>query len=317
VRFLVLLALVFSSGLTAQEWPSRQVHLVVPFSAGGFADSSTRAISERLSARLGQPVIIENRVGASGNIGAEAVAKASPDGHTLLIGFDGAMVINPHVFAKMPVDTLRDFVPVTKLGDAAVIAAAHPSVPARDLRELIALAKAKPGTLSYGTSGTGGTSHLVGEMINQRVGTDFLHIPYKGGAQAVGDAVGGQIPLVFTAIASAGQFIRAGKLKALGITSTARVAALPDVPTFIESGLPDFVVNSWIGVFAPAKTPRPVVQKLQREISMVLKEPAVRERFGVLGIEPVGNTPEEYAAQVRADFALWEGVVKKAKIRIE
>ncbi len=317
MRFLVFLSLIFCSGLMAQEWPSRQIHLIVPFSAGGFADSATRAISERLSARLGQPVVIENRVGASGNIGAEAVAKAAPDGHTLLVGFDGAMVINPHVFAKMPVDTLRDFVPVTKLGDAAVIAVAHPSVPAKDLRELIALSKAKPGTLSFGTSGTGGTPHLVGEMVNQRAGTDFLHIPYKGGAQAVADAVGGQIPLVFTAIASAGQFIRAGKLKALGITSTVRAPALPEVPTFIESGLPNFVVNSWIGIFAPIKTPRPVVQRLQREIAEVLKEPAVRERYAVLGIDPVGNTPEEYLAQVRADLAMWEGVVKKAKIRIE
>jgi tripartite-type tricarboxylate transporter receptor subunit TctC len=311
------IALTWAVGARAQEWPAKQIHLIVPFSAGGFADSSTRAINERLSARLGQPVVIENRVGAGGNIGAEAVAKAVPDGHTLLIGFDGAMVINPHVYAKMPVDTLRDFAPVTKLGDAAVIAVAHPSVPANDLRELIALSKAKPGTLSYGTSGTGGTPHLVGEMVNQRAGTDFLHIPYKGGSQAVADAVGGQIPLVFTAIASAGQFIRAGKLKALGITSIARAPALPEVPTFIESGLPGFVVNSWIGVFAPAKTPRAVVQRLQREIAAVLKEPAVRERYAVLGIDPVGNTPEEYTAQVRADFAMWEVVVKKAKIRIE
>jgi tripartite-type tricarboxylate transporter receptor subunit TctC len=316
VRF-VLVALFLATNAIAQEWPARQVHLIVPFSAGGFADSSTRAISERLSARLGQPVVIENRVGASGNIGAEYVAKANPDGYTLLVGFDGAMVINPHVYAKMPVDTLRDFVAVTKLGDAPVIACAHPSVPAKDMRELIALSKAKPGTLSYGTSGTGGTPHLVGEMINQRAGTDFLHIPYKGGSQAVADAVGGQIPLVFTAIASAGQFVRSGKLKALGITSTARSAALPDVPTFIESGLNGFVVNSWIGIFAPVKTPRPIVQKLQREIAEVLKEPAVKERFAVLGNEPVGNTPDEFAAQVKADFALWEAVVKKAKIRIE
>ncbi|MEK6244907.1 MAG: tripartite tricarboxylate transporter substrate binding protein [Pseudomonadota bacterium] len=314
---IAFLALFLATSAVAQDWPSKQIHLVVPFSAGGFADSSARAISERLSARLGQPVVIENRVGAGGNIGAEAVAKAAPDGHTLLLGFDGAMVINPHVYARMPVDTLRDFAPVTKLGDAAVIVVAHPSVQAKDLRELIALAKAKPGVFSYGTSGTGGTPHLVGEMVNQRAGTDFLHIPYKGGSQAVADAVGGQIPLVFTAIASAHQFLRSGKLKALGITSTARAPSMPEVPTFIESGLANFVVNSWIGVFAPAKTPRPIVQRLQREIAAVLKEPAVRERFAVLGIEPVGNSPEEYEAQVRADFALWEGVVKKAKIRIE
>ena len=312
-----LLALFVATGAVAQEWPSKPVRLVVPFSAGGFADSAARTISEKLSARLGQPLLIENRVGAGGNIGGEAVAKAAPDGYTLLLGFDGAMVINPHVYARMPFDTVRDFAPVTKLGDAAVIVVAHPSVQARDLRELIALAKAKPGTFSYGTSGTGGTPHLVGEMLNQSVGTDFQHVPYKGGSQAVGDAVGGQIPVVITAIASAGQFIRAGKLKALGITSRARAPSMPEVPTFIESGLPNFVVNSWIGIFAPAKTPRPIVQRLQRDIAAVLKEPDIKERFAVLGIEPEGNSPEEYEAQVRADLALWEGVVKKAKIRIE
>ena len=314
---LFFLLVLFSLNSNAQQWPTKPVKLVVPFSPGGFADSAARAINERLAVRLGQPVMIENKVGASGNIGGEMVAKSAPDGYTLLIAFDGAMVINPHVFAKMPFDTLRDFAPVTKLGDAPVIVVAHPTVQVKDLRELIALAKAKPGTLSYGTSGTGGTPHLVGEMLNQRTGTDFQHIPYKGGSQALADAVGGQIPLVFTAIASAQQFLRAGRLKALGITSTARVAALPDVPTFIESGLPDFVVNSWIGVLAPANTPRPIVDRLQRDIAAVLKEPEVRERFAVLGNEPVGNTAEEYGAQIKADLAQWGVIVKRAGIRIE
>jgi len=245
------------------------------------------------------------------------VAKSAPDGYTLLLAFDGTMVLNPHVFAKIPFDTVKDFQPVTKLGDAPVIAVAHPSVPANNLRELIALSKAKPGTLSFGSSGTGNTPHLVGEMLNQRAGTDLQHIPYKGGAQALADAVGGQIPLVFTAIASAGQFIRAGKLKALGVTSTTRVAALPDVPTFIESGLPGFVVNSWIGILAPAKTPRPIVDRLQRDLAAVLKEPDVKERFAVLGNDPVGNTPDEFAAQIKADFAQWGEIVKKAGVRIE
>ena len=275
--------------------------------AGGFADSSARAISERLSARLGQPVVVENRVGASGNIGASTWRRPTPDGYTLLLGFDGTMVINPHVLRQDAGRHAARLRPGDQAGRRGGDRLAHPSVPAKNLRELIALAKAKPGTLSYGTSGTGGTPHLVGEMLNQRAGTDFLHMPYKGGGQAVADAVGGQIPLVFTAIASAGQFIRSGKLKALGITSTARAPAMPDVPTFIESGLPGFVVDSWVGIFAPAKTPRPIVQKLQREIAAVLKEPAVRERFAVLGIEPVGNTPDEFAAQIRADLALWEG----------
>ncbi len=316
LRF-VLFALFLATNATAQTWPVKPVKIVVPFSPGGFADSGARAISDKLAARLGQSVVIENRVGASGNIGAEAVAKSAPDGYTLLLGFDGTMVINPHVFAKIPFDTLRDFAPVTKLGDAPSLVVAHPSVPANDLRELIALAKAKPGSLSYGTSGTGNTPHLVGEMLNLRAGTDFQHIPYKGGAQAIADAVGGQIPLVFTAIASAQGFLRAGKLKALGVTSTARVAALPDVPTFIESGLPDFVVNSWIGILAPAKTPRPIVERLQRDIAAVLKDPDVQARYAVLGNEPVGNTPDEYAAQIKTDLAHWGVIVKRAGIRIE
>jgi tripartite-type tricarboxylate transporter receptor subunit TctC len=301
----------------AQDWPARPVKIVVPFSPGGFADSGARAISDRLAARLGQPVVIENKVGASGNIGTEMVAKSPPDGYTLLLGFDGTMVINPHVFAKIPFDTVKDFQPVTKLGDAPVIVVAHPSLPANNLRELIALEKSKPGALSYGTSGTGNTPHLVGEMLNQRAGTQFLHIPYKGGSQAVADAVGGQIPLSFTAVATAGPFIRSGRLKPLGVTTAARIAALPDVPTFIESGLPGFVVNSWVGILAPARTPRPIVDRLQRDIAAVLKEPETRERFAVLGNEPVGNTPDEYAAQIKADLAQWGEIVKRAKIRIE
>ena len=314
---LLFLGLFISFNSIAQEWPAKSVRLVVPFSPGGFADSGARAISDRLAARLGQPVVIENKVGASGNIGTEMVAKSAPDGYTLLLAFDGTMVINPHVFAKIPFDTLKDFQPVTKLGDAPVIVVAHPSVQVKDLRELIALEKSKSGSLSYGTSGTGNTPHLVGEMLNLRAGTHFVHIPYKGGSQAVADAVGGQIPLVFTAIASAGQFLRSGKLKALGVTTKARVSALPDVPTFIESGLPNFVVNSWVGILAPAKTPRPIVDRLQREIAAVLKEPEVRERYAVLGNEPVGNTPDEYAAQIRADLAQWGEIVKRAGVRIE
>jgi tripartite-type tricarboxylate transporter receptor subunit TctC len=315
--FFSLLALLYTAAAGAQDWPAKQVRIIVPFAPGGIADTSSRAIGDRLGARLGQPVLIENRAGASGNIGTELVAKSAPDGYTLLLGFDGTMVINPHVYAKLPFDTLRDFQPVTKLGDAPVIIVAHPSVPAKDLRELIALAKAKPGTLSYGTAGTGSTPHLVGEMINQRAGTDFQHVPYKGGGQAMGDVVGGQIPLVMTAIATSQQFLKAGKLKGLGLSSKARSPAVPEVPTFIESGLEGMVVNSWVGILAPAKTPRPIVDRLQREIAAVLKEPEVRERYAVLGIDPVGNTPDEYSAQIRADLAQWESIVKRAKIRIE
>jgi tripartite-type tricarboxylate transporter receptor subunit TctC len=221
------------------------------------------------------------------------------------------------VFPSIPFDSVKDFVPVTKLGDATLIMVAHPSVPAKDMRELIALAKAKPGSLSFGTSGTGGTPHLAGELLNQRAGIALTHIPYKGGGQAVGDVVGGQIPLVYTAIASAQQYVKSGRLKALGVSGAKRSTSLPDVPTFIESGLDGFVVDSWVGIFAPAKTPRAIVDRLQRELAAILALPEVRERYAVLGIEPVGNTPEQFGEQVRADLAKWEKVVKQANIKAE
>jgi tripartite-type tricarboxylate transporter receptor subunit TctC len=314
---IAFLALLLATHAAAQDWPAKPVRIVVPFSAGGFADNSVRAISERLGARLGQPVVIENKAGASGNIGAELVAKSAADGYTLLAGFDGTIVINPHVFAKTGFDSLRDFAPVTKLGEGGMIVVAHPSVAAANLRELIALARAKPGTLSYGSSGTGGTAHLACELLCQQAGIDMQHIPYKGGGQAITDVVGGQIPLVCTAVATAHGFLKSGRLKGLGISSAQRTSAAPEVPTFVESGLAGLVVNSWMGILAPAKTPAPIVARLQKDIAAVLQLPDVRERYAVLGIEPVGNTPEQYAAEIRADFARWGAVVKKANVRVE
>ena len=289
----------------------------MPFSPGGVADNSARVVADPLGARLGQQVLVENRPGASGNIGTQAVAQAAPDGYTLLLGFDGTMVINPHVFPKIPFDTLKDFAPVTKLGDATLILVAHPSVPAKNLAQFIAHARARPGPFAYGTSGTGGTPHLVGELLKLRTGIALEHVPYKGGGQAITDAVGGQIPLVFTAIATAQQYVRTGRLIGLGVPGAMRSAALPDVPTFAESGLPGFDVSSWTGIFAPASTPRPVIDKLQRELAAVLRTAFVRERYAVLGIEPVGNSPQEFGDQVRADLARWEKVVRAANVRLE
>ena len=316
-RTLLALFCLAASLAQAQDYPTRAIRLIVPFSPGGVADTSARVVADRLGARLGQQVLVENRAGASGNIGTQMVAQSAPDGHTLVLGFDGTMVINPWVFPSIPFDSVKDFAPVTKLGDATLIMVAHPSVPAKDMRELIALAKAKPGSLSFGTSGTGGTPHLAGELLNQRAGIALTHIPYKGGGQAVGDVVGGQIPLVYTAIASAQQYVKSGRLKALGVSGAKRSSSLPDVPTFIESGLDGFVVDSWVGIFAPAKTPRAIVDRLQRELAAILALPEVRERYAVLGIEPVGNTPEQFGEQVRADLAKWEKVVKQANIKTE
>src|SRR5881392_3752038 len=307
--------LILISVAGAQEWPTKPVRIIVPFTPGGVADNSARVVAEPLAARLGQQVIVENRPGASGNIGTQQVAQADADGYTLLLGFDGTMVINPHVFAKIPFDTLRDFAPVTKLGDATLILVSHPAVPARNLAQLLELAKSKP--FAYGTSGTGGTPHLAGELLKQRTGAQLEHVPYKGGGQAITDVVGGQIPLVFTAIATAQQYVRAGRLVALGVPGARRSAALPEVPTFVESGLPGFDVSSWTGIFAPASTPRLVIDKLQGELAAVLRTALVRERYAVLGIEPVGNSPQEFGEQVRADLARWEKVVRAANVRVE
>ena len=318
--FRIALAVVLASACAvanAQAWPSKTVRIVVPFSPGGIADNSARTIADKLGAKLGQPVVVENRPGAAGNIGAELVAKSLPDGYTLLLGYDGTIVVNPHIYAKTGFDVLRDFAPITKLGDAGVIVVAHPSVPAKDLRELIALAKAKPGSFSYGSAGTGSSAHLACEMLSQRTGTGLVHVPYKGGGQAIADAVGGQIPLACTAVAGSQQFMKTGRLKGLGLSSANRAAGAPDVPTFIESGLPGFVVDSWVGLLAPANTPRPIVDRLQAETAAILQMPDVKERYSVLGIVPVGNKPEEYAAQIRADLARWGPVVKQANIRIE
>jgi len=315
MRVIAFLILLVSSTAFGQTFPSKPVRIIVPFSPGGVADSSARVISERLAARLGQSVVVENRPGASGNIGAHAVATAAPDGYTLLLGFDGTMVVNPHVYAKLPFDTLRDFAPVTKLGDATLILVAHPSMPAKDLREFLAVAKTR--NFSYGTAGTGSTPHLAGELLAQRSGISLTHVPYKGGGQAMGDVVGGQIPLVFTAIATAQQFVKSGKLKALGVSSARRSSSLPEVATFVESGLDGFVVDSWVGILAPVKTPPAVTERLQKDIAAVLGEPETRERYATLGIEPVGNSPAQFGEQIRADLERWEKVVRQAGIRIE
>jgi tripartite-type tricarboxylate transporter receptor subunit TctC len=317
IAAILLAAALCAGGAQAQEWPSKPVRIVVPFSPGGIADTSARTIADRLGARLGQSVVIENKPGAAGNIGAELVAKSAPDGYTLLLGYDGTIVVNPHVYAKTGFDVLRDFAPVTKLGDAGVIVVSHPSLPVKDLRELIALAKSNPGTLTYGSAGTGSSAHLACEMLSQRTGAGLVHVPYKGGGQALADAVGGQIPLVCTAVAGANQFMKQGRLRGLGLSSAKRAPGAPDVPTFIESGLPGFVVDSWVGILAPARTPRAIVDRLYAEVTALLQLPEVRERFAVLGIEPVGNPPDEFAAQIRADLERWGPVVKQAQIRIE
>lgn len=325
-RRLLKLALAAGSALAAglgatpalaqADFPSKPIRLVVPFTPGGVTDTGARVVAERLGARLGQQVVVDNRPGASGNIGTQAVATAAPDGHTLVLGFDGTLVINPHVFAKVPFDTLRDFVPVSKIGDTALVIVTHPSVPAKTLPELIAYSKSLAGGLSYGSSGTGGTPHIAAEMLKVRTGANFLHVPYKGGGQALADVVGGQLPMLYTAVAGALPFIERGQVRAIAISSAQRLPSLPNVPTVAET-VPGFEVNSWIGILAPAKTPKPIVERIQRELHAVVNEPAVKERLAKLGISSVGNTPAEFAQEIQADLKKYAGVVKDAGIKIE
>jgi len=303
----------------AQEaYPSRPIRLVVPFTPGGVTDSSGRLIAEALGRRLGQQVVVDNKPGASGNIGTAQAATAAPDGYTLLLAFDGTMVINPHVFAKVPFDTLKDFAPVGKIGAATLILVAHPDLPVKTLQDVIALSKTQ--ALAYGTSGIGGTPHIAGEMLAQRTGARLEHVPYKGGGQAMIDVMGGSIPLVYTAVAGAQGHVKAGKLKAIVVSSAQRSSSLPEVRTVAESGVPglsDFVVDSWVGLLAPARTPPAVLARLTAELNAVLAEPAVRERLALLGIDPTPGTAEQFRQQMQRDLAAYGAIVKAAGIKLD
>ena len=312
-------SLALSAGTASAQavYPSKPIRLVVPFATGGVTDTSGRLIAEHLSKRLGQQVIVDNKPGASGNIGTQMVAAAEPDGYTLLLGFDGTLVINPHVFPKVGFDTLKDFAPIGKIGDAILILVSHPGVPAKTLKEVIALSKSQSGGLSYGTSGTGGTPHIAGELLKQRTGANLTHIPYKGGGQAMTDLLGGTIPLVYTAVAGAIQHVKSGKLHAVAVSSAQRAPSLPDVPTFIESGVADFDINSWVGLLAPAKTPRAIVDKLNTELNAVLNDPLVRERLNTLGITASPGGPERFGRDMARDLSRYGQVVKVANIKAE
>ena len=311
------LALAMGPAAAQQDYPNKPIRLIVPFTPGGVTDTGARVVADKLGARLGQSVVVDNRPGASGNIGTQMVATAAPDGYTLLLGFDGTLVINPHVYAKVPFDTLKDFVPVSKIGDAVLIIVVHPSVPAKTLSELVAYSKTNPGGVSYGSAGTGSTPHLAGELLKARTGANFVHVPYKGGGQSMTDLVGGSLPMLYTAVAGAYPFVQKGQIRPIAVSSAQRLASLPDVPTVAESGVPGFESSSWIGILAPAKTPQPIVERLQRELHAVVQSPEVRERLASLGISALGNTPAEFGQQIRADLAKYDQIVKAAKVRVD
>ena len=306
-----------STAHAQDKYPSRPIRLVVPFATAGVTDTSARIVAEKLSQELGQQVVVDNKPGAAGNIGTQMVANAEPDGYTLLLAYDGTLVINPSVYAKVPFDPVKDFAPIGKIGDAVLIVVVNPKVQATNLAELQSVAKATPGGLSYGSAGTGATTHIAGEMLKQRTGMPLVHVPYKGGGQAMGDVVSGVLPMNFTAVAGAMPFIQSKQLRPIAVASRQRVASLPDVPTFIESGLKDFEINSWVGISAPAKTPQPIITRLNLALNKVLATPEMRERLAKLGIVAQPGTPAAFGQEIVRDLAKNKAIVKAADIRID
>jgi tripartite-type tricarboxylate transporter receptor subunit TctC len=299
----VCLAAVWTLAAGAQAYPSKPIRLISPFPPGAVVDTLCRTLAAPLGELLGQPVIVENRTGAGGNIGMEVVAKAAPDGYTIGMGSIGTHGINPSVYAKMPFDSVRDFAPITFVASNINVLVVHPSVPAQDVRGLIAHAKANPGKLSFGSAGAGTSQHLAGELFKQIAGVEMAHVPYKGAGPAVTDLIGGQIPMMFADISAVLGHIRAGKLRPLGVTTRER-SPLLDVPTVIEQGIPDFDVNAWFGLFAPAGTPREIVARLNSEINHALADPEVAAKLEAAALVRLSTTPAEFTEMVKKELEL-------------
>jgi len=302
---------------SAQEFPNRPIKLVVPYSAGGLPDTMARLVGQKVSDSLGQQVIVENRGGAGGISGSEAVAKAPADGYTLLIADVGQVAINPHLFSKLPYDPAKDFVPVSLLGTSALFLVVHPSVEVNSFQELVVLVKANPGKYNFGSSGTGSIHHLAIEAFKTSLDLNMVHVPYKGVGQALPALLGGQVSMIFAALPAIESHVKSGKLKLLAVSTATRSARAPDVPTFVELGIAGYEFVPEIGVVAPAGTPAPVLQKLAGELAKAVRQPDVVQRFTQLGIDPVGSTPEAYAAVIRASYEKYGKVVKASGAKVE
>jgi tripartite-type tricarboxylate transporter receptor subunit TctC len=305
-----------SSAAFAQQYPAKPIRLLVGFAAGGPSDVASRTVGQKLTQKWGQQIIVDIRPGAGGTIASDAVAKAPPDGYTLLLpAFSHA--VNPSLISKLPYDTLRDFTPIVLFASTANMLVTHPSIPAKTVRELIAFAKARPNQLTYGSAGNGTASHLAGELLNTMGGLSITHVPYKGIAPAHTDTMGGQISMMFDSLVTGIPAVKAGRLRAFGVTTLKRWPGAPDVPTMSEVGLTGYEVNSWYGLMGPAGLSREIVQRLNAEVIRSIAEPDARERLYSIGAEPMSNTPEEFAAYIRSEMAKWDKVVKAAGIRAE
>lgn len=301
----------------AQTYPTKPIRWVVGFPAGSAGDILARAIGPHLTEKWGQPVIVENRPGAGGNLGADAVAKSPADGYTLLMGTVSSHAINPTLYAKLPYDAVKDFTPVTLVATAPNVLVVGPAVPVDSIAQLIALAKSKPGQLTFGSAGNGTTLHLSGEMFKRMAGVDLVHVPYRGTPQAFPDLMTGQITMMFSPVPAVLPQVKEGRLKALAITSATRSALFPELPTIAESGLPGFEAVAWNGVFVPAGTPPAIVTMLNREIIRIIQLPELRERFTALGFDPGGNTPEQFAQMVKTETEKWAKVVRDSGARVD
>jgi tripartite-type tricarboxylate transporter receptor subunit TctC len=313
----LVLACVAGSPALADDYPSHPIRLIVPFAAGGAADSVARIVGKRVGDALGQTVVVEDRGGGGGIIGTELVRNSDPDGYTLLLGQSGPISINPGVYPKLPYDPEKDFVPITMMTSYPYVLVVNPSLGVKTVAELVALARSKPGQLNYGTAGVGASNHLVTELFGNKAGIKMTHIPYRGTSLAVADLVSGQVQVVFADPVSALGQVRAGTLTALAVTSKERSPVAPDLPTIAESGFPGFDAIAWHGILAPAGTPQPIIDRLHAEIVRALKDPEAIRLIEAQAIQVVGNTPQAFAGFIKQDIVLWKGVAQEAKVEVK
>lgn len=312
----LLVCLPLAAAAQASDFPSKAIRIVVPFPPGGATDAAARLVAVKMSEHWGQPVLVDNRAGAGGNVGSDLVAKSPADGYTLVMGVTGSHAINASLYSKMPYDPVTDFVAISQVAVVPNVLVVHPSVPVKNLAELVALAKKEPGKLNYASLGNGTAAHLGMEMLKSDAGVDITHVPYKGSAPAVSDLLAGQVQMMVDGLPSALPHIKAGKLRAIALTSLRRAPSLPDLPTISET-YPGFYADAWSGLFAPRGTPQPVVDKLSAEVQRILKLPDVREKLAALGAEPVGSTQAEFTAHVKREIEKWAKVVKTSGAKVD
>jgi tripartite-type tricarboxylate transporter receptor subunit TctC len=312
-----LCLLLVAGYLHAQAFPSRPIRFIVPYTPGGLGDSFARAVAQDLAERVGQPVVIDNRPGASQAIGADATAKAPPDGHTIFMGTQSGLVLNTIARKKLPYDPVRDLAPVSLLFTSPLYLVVHPSVAANSVKELIALANKRPGKLTFASIGNGTSQHLAGELFRTRAKVDIVHVPYKGSSPAITDLLGGQVDMMFEGGVSSLPHVKAGKLRALATTGRKRTEAMPELPTMTEAGVPDFDITVWFGLVAPAKTPAPIIERLNKEVVEILRTPALKEKFIAAGIDIAPSTPAELGERIRADLPYYTKLMREAGIQPE